>query len=137
MLATAFSLLSSDASASVFTTGDAGMVLRRLRSPSIPVLRIDVDDRGLDLVVVEMLGREAGVADTLADLVGLSVLFLAGVACAGVLLAGVAETGFGADTRSEVVVGANDIRLGFADMPSLFSSAEVLPSTELTDARFS
>jgi hypothetical protein len=54
-----------------------------------------------------------------------------------VRLAGVAATGFVAEARSDEVAGANDILLGFADMPSfVFSSPEGFSSTVLSESLF-
>ncbi len=122
-----FSLLSSDGAVSVSTAGEAGMVLKRFFSGTVAFLS-DVDDSGLVRVVEAVAEREEGVVGILRVPDGLVTEerdpgvagFLAGVE--GVVLLEV-------DVLSALIVGASDILLGFADMPSSFLSSAA--STEL------
>ena len=123
-----FSLLSSGSSAPVFTTGDAGIVLRRFFSPSAPVPTVleEAEAKGRARLVVVVAGVRAivGPVATFLAPTGLLLICRADVVevCRVVRRAGVAGMDFVAGVRSEDVVGANDILLGLADMPSLVFS---------------
>ena len=124
-----FSLFSSEGVASLWATGDAGIVLKRFFS-GIAAFLIEEDDIGL-VRMTEVAEREVGVTGglrapdglvTVGRAVGVDV-FLAGVE--GVVLL---EVGI----LSVLVEEANDIRLGLAEMPSFFLSSSA--STGLTEA---
>jgi hypothetical protein len=88
-------------------------------------------------VVVAGVRLVLGVAGTFRAPVGLVVLCLAEVVRGWVEVrrAGVAETDFAVEVRSDEADGANDILLGLADIPSLlFSSPE--GSTVLSESLF-
>jgi len=114
------------------------MVLRRFFSCVARAFREDNDESGRDRGPAEVVVLEVGVAGKFVGFVGLTVLFLDSVGFVFVLLPGAAVVDLKVELCSELEDGTSDTRLGLAVIPSLFfSSAEVLPSIELTDARFS
>lgn len=118
-----FSLSSSR---SLATAGDAGIVLNRFFSVAAAVRDARVDEVGrvslaAGVAGVAVLRMDVGlVTDALVVAVGRAVVRLAGVPTT--LL--VVEEG----TRSVLGVGAIDIRLGLAEIPSFLSSALSSPT---------
>ena len=122
-----FPLFSSEGAASLVTTGDAGIVLKRFFSGVVSFLS-EEDDVGL-VRMTEVAVRDVGVAGGRPGSDGLVTegrnavvgAFLTGVE--GVVLL---EVGI----LSVLVAGAKDILFGLAEMPSFFLSSAA--STELT-----
>lgn len=127
-----FSLLSSGSLDRTTTAGEAGIVLNRFFSGAVVLRKFD-EDRGREVLeVIVGVAREAGVVGVFLAPVGL-VREERGVVdvIVVVLFAVLATEGLAIDVRSVAEVGANDILLGFADMPSFFDS-----STEPTEDCF-
>lgn len=106
--------------------GEAGIVLRRFFSGATD------DANGRARVAVVAVVREAGFAGALRTPGGLVTAGRETVVA--VFLAGVAAGGLVDEVLSVAVEGANDILLGFADMPSFFLSSDA--STELMEVLF-
>lgn len=141
--AASFSLSSS--SDSLLTAGEAGIVLRRFfPSDTAALRREDVEEvNGRDRRVAVGAVRETGVDGTVRVFVGLAVLcrtkgFRSDVGEACMVDRREAVVAAVALVEDVVVVGAKDIRLGFALSPPafFFSSPDVKASVDACEFRF-